>query len=175
MDANPVQRIVKQEAKILTQCIDSIVVFANAHLMQTATNELAVMACHGQGAKFLYPDPDKTIEVRQFDGQYEKLTLVERTVRQKLQGVVNELINTRPLNSESLISGALSMALYYISRLEREKIPGEKLHARILVVTGSNDSATQYMNYMNIFFTAQKMVRVSLILILLCDLFNCIL
>ncbi|KAK0088541.1 hypothetical protein PV325_011602 [Microctonus aethiopoides] len=157
LDVNPMQKIVKQEPKILTQCIDAIIVFGNAHLMQVSNNELSVLACHGQGAKFLYPEPEKTIDVRQFDGQYEKFTLVERTVRQGLQEVINELSNIRPLNSESLISGALSIALCYISRMEREKIPGEKLHSRILVVTGSNDSATQYMNYMNIFFTAQKM------------------
>jgi transcription factor TFB4 len=31
-----------------------------------------------------------------------------------------------------------------------------QLNNRILVVTGSGDSASQYMNYMNVFFTAQK-------------------
>lgn len=31
------------------------------------------------------------------------------------------------------------------------------MNSRILVVTGSNDSASQYMNYMNVFFTAQKL------------------
>lgn len=153
------QRIVKHETRVLTQCIDSVIVFANAHLMETSNNELALIACHGQGAKFLYPD-EKPGEVRQIDGQYEKFTLVEQTVRRKLQKVIGDILNDGPINSESLISGALSMALCYIARLEREKVPGEKLHSRILVITGSNDSATQYMNYMNIFFTAQKMVSI---------------
>lgn len=125
--------------------------------MQTSSNDIAIMACHASGAKFLYPD-GKPDEVRQIDGQYEKFTLVERNVRQKLQEVVGDILNDRQINSESLISGALTMALCYTARLEREKMAGEKLHCRILVVTGSNDSATQYMNYMNIFFTAQKMV-----------------
>lgn len=93
------------------------------------------------------------------DGQYEKFTMVERTVRQQLQQVINEITIDNPLNGESLISGALTMALCYVARLEREKLAGEKLYSRILVITASNDSATQYMNYMNIFFTAQKMVR----------------
>ncbi|KAF7989689.1 hypothetical protein HCN44_008363 [Aphidius gifuensis] len=157
LDVNPDQRIVKQEPKILTQCVDSVIVFSNAHLMQSSCNELAVMACHSQGAKFLYPNADKTIQIRQFDGQFEKLTLVEKTVRQGLQDVINEIINKPNINSESLISGALSMALCYIARLKREQSSEEKLHSRILIVTGSCDSATQYMNYMNIFFTAQKM------------------
>lgn len=43
-----------------------------------------------------------------------------------------------------------------LSRLERELAAGEKMNARILVVTGSEDSTSQYMNYMNVFFTSQK-------------------
>ena len=151
------QRIIKQETRILTQCLDSTIVFANAHLMQSSNNQLAVIACHSDGAKFLYPC-EKPVEIRQIDGQYEKFTMVERTVRQQLQQVINEISLDKPLNGESLISGALTMALCYVARLEREKIAGEKIYSRILVITASNDSATQYMNYMNIFFTAQKMV-----------------
>lgn len=157
LDVNPAQRIVKQETKILSQCLDSTIVFANAHLMRSSNNELAVMACHGHSAKFLYPC-ENTAEIRQMDGQYEKFTIVEHTVRQQLQQVINEISTDLSLNVESLISGALSMALCYIARLERDKVAGQKLHARILVITASNDSAKQYMNYMNIFFTAQKMV-----------------
>lgn len=48
------------------------------------------------------------------------------------------------------------MALCYIASIQRTKPPGCKLNSRILVVTGSGDSASQYMNYMNVFFTAQK-------------------
>ncbi|XP_018303227.1 general transcription factor IIH subunit 3 [Mycetomoellerius zeteki] len=156
LDVNPMHRIVKQEIKILSQCLDSTIVFANAHLMQSSNNELAIMSCHSHGASFLYPY-ENAIEIRQIDGQYEKFTMVERTVRQQLQQVINEISMGVPLNTESLISGALSMALCYIARLEREKVAGQKLHPRILVITASNDSATQYMNYMNIFFTAQRM------------------
>ncbi|XP_012287536.1 general transcription factor IIH subunit 3 [Orussus abietinus] len=156
LDVNPMQRIVKQETKVLTQCLDSIIVFANAHLMQKSNNELAIMTCDAYGSKFLYPD-DRLTEVRQVDGQYEKFTLVERTVRQRLQQAINEMPTDKPQYVESLISGALAIGLCYISRMEQEKGPGEKLNSRILVVTASNDSASQYMNYMNIFFTAQKM------------------
>lgn len=160
LDVNPIQRIVKQETRILSQCLDSTIIFANAHLMQSSNNQLAIMACHGHNARFLYPC-EKMAEIRQIDGQYEKFTMVERTVRQRLQQVVYDIPMDVPLNTESLISGALSMALCYISRLDRDKIAGQKLHPRILVITASNDSATQYMNYMNIFFTAQRMVCCS--------------
>lgn len=157
LDVNPVQRIVKQETKILSQCLESTIVFANSHFMQSSNNELAFMVCHGHSAKFLYPC-ENMAEIRQIDGQYEKFTMVERTVKQQLQQVINEISMDASLNTESLISGALSMALCYIARLEREKVASQKLYPRMLVITGSNDSAMQYMNYMNIFFTAQRMV-----------------
>ncbi|XP_014612322.1 PREDICTED: general transcription factor IIH subunit 3 [Polistes canadensis] len=156
LDVNPLQRIVKEEAKILTQCLDSTIVFANAHLMQASNNQLAVMACHGHGAMFLYPS-DKDNDIRQIDGQYEKFTELERTVRRQIQLFVNQIPSDTSLNGESLISGALSMALCYISRVSQDKDGDEKFCSRILVITASNDSTMQYMNYMNIFFTAQKM------------------
>ena len=154
LDINPVQKLAKQ---MLTQCLDTTIVFANAHLMQTSNNSVALMGCHSQGAEFLYPK-DRMPEIRQYDGQYEKFTQLEQTVRMQIQKMLSEVQIERTGNDESLISGALSMALCYISRLEREKVAGEKIYSRILVITASHDSATQYMNYMNIFFTAQKMV-----------------
>lgn len=159
LDINPMQKLVKQ---VLTQGLDSTIVFSNAHSMQTPNNSLAIMACHSQGAQFLYPQ-EKMPEVRQFDGQYEKFTQLERTVRQQIHKMVGEMSMDRKGNEESLISGALSMALCYIARMERDKYAGEKINPRILVITASHDSATQYMNYMNIFFTAQKMVCIVVI------------
>ena len=40
--------------------------------------------------------------------------------------------------------------------MKRNQDPGMKLNSRILIVTGSEDCAHQYMTYMNVFFTAQK-------------------
>lgn len=91
--------------------------------------------------------------------------------------------NSQPLvTSDSLIAGGLCMALSYINRRQKdlelpsvnnsksEKVSAQTgpkssdiktnsthLQARILVMTASGFTATQYMNYMNAFFTAQKM------------------
>ena len=115
------------------------------------------MGCHSHKARFLYP-LENMPEVRQYDGQYEKFTQLERIVRHQIHKMIGDMPIDRKGNEESLISGALAMALCYTARLEREKFAGEKIHPRILVITASHDSATQYMNYMNVFFTAQKMV-----------------
>lgn len=102
----------------------------------------------------MYPTTGK-LEIRQVDGQYEIFTLVEKTVKHRL----SELINSAPRilqPCESLLAGSISMALAYIARVNRNKSVGLRLSSRILIVTGSNTCASQYMTYMNVFFTAQK-------------------
>ena len=46
LDTNPGQRILRENPHIFTQCIDCVIGFANAHLMQKAQNKLVMMACH---------------------------------------------------------------------------------------------------------------------------------
>lgn len=48
LDTNPGQKILRESPHILTQCVDSVIAFANSHLMQKAQNKLAVMACHSK-------------------------------------------------------------------------------------------------------------------------------
>ncbi|KAF5298033.1 hypothetical protein FQR65_LT09844 [Abscondita terminalis] len=154
LDTNPGQRILRENPQTLTQCVDSVIAFGNSHLMQKSQNKLAVMACHSKSSEFIYPKSGKPLDVRQIDGQYEVFTLVEKTIKTNLHKIITA--ENTVLSNESLLAGALCMALCYIQRIQRTKPPGCKLNSRILVVTGSGDSAFQYMSYMNVFFTAQK-------------------
>lgn len=90
--------------------------FGNAHLMQKPQNKLAVISCHHNGSKFLYPSTEKSLEIRQMDGQYEFFTFVEKSIKYNL----SELIKNAPkiVNSvESMLAGCLAMALCYIVRV----------------------------------------------------------
>lgn len=81
--------------------------------------------------------------------------MVEKTIKQNL----GHLVTTAPKlvsPTESMLAGSIAMALCYIARLDRSKPHGSKLNARILLLTGSVECASQYMTYMNVFFTAQK-------------------
>ena len=60
-------------------------------------------------------------------------------------------------SSESLLSGALAMALAYINKQQASRVASEKFSPRLLMMSATVDSAAQYMNYMNVFFTAQKL------------------
>lgn len=95
------------------------------------------------------------MDVRQIDGQYEFFTFIEKTIKSNLALLVKNAPN---LNApcESLLAGSMAMVLCYIARMKRNQEPGMKLNSRILIVTGSEDCAHQYMTYMNVFFTAQK-------------------
>lgn len=48
LDSNPGQKILRENPHILSQCVDSVIAFANSHLMQKAQNKLAIMACHSK-------------------------------------------------------------------------------------------------------------------------------
>merc|ERR1712130_497788 len=48
-------------------------------------------------------------------------------------------------------------ALAHVNRQQAAAPAGSKVLARMLVLSASGDSAAQYMNYMNVFFTAQKL------------------
>lgn len=107
-------------------------------------------------SEFLYPSQNsRQREIRQVDGQYEKFTQVEKTIKQNLATLVKDAPKVNQPR-ESMLAGSIAMALCYIARLHRELPQANKLNARILVLTGSLECASQYMTYMNVFFTAQK-------------------
>lgn len=80
---------------------------------------------------------------------------MEKTIKHKLANIIKAAPKMHT-QCESLLAGSIAMALCYIARMERNKSQGSKINSRILIITGSNECASQYMTYMNVFFTAQK-------------------
>ncbi|XP_071441019.1 general transcription factor IIH subunit 3 isoform X2 [Hetaerina americana] len=176
IDTNPSQRIFRDGSQTLTQILESVIAFSNSHLMMKCNNKLAIIACHSQCSKYLYPSVNAGDEemaddgdfrnMQQVDGQYEMFTLVEKTVRKAIHKLISssdhdEVESLQGNGSscsggDSLLAGSLAMALCYVHRLNKENPSSRKMNSRILVITASGDSASQYMNFMNVFFTAQK-------------------
>merc|ERR1712032_243527 len=96
--------------------------------------------------------------LRQQDGQYEEFAVVEAVVRRRVaQVAAADEGGGHGRSNESLLAGAMAMALAHVNRQQAAAPPGSKVLARMLVLSASGDSAAQYMNYMNVFFTAQKL------------------
>lgn len=76
-------------------------------------------------SQFIYPGPGKPLDVRQVDGQYEVFTAVEKTTKQNLAKLLSE---NSTVVTESLLAGAIAMALCYIARIQRTKPPGAKVY-----------------------------------------------
>jgi len=160
LDANPNQLLFARQPGAFSQWMNAVLTFVNSHLMLHPTNRVSLLAAHATGCSYLYPDMESPRNQlsRQQDGQYEVFYQVETAVRQNLKRVLlRNTENGRAAGCESLLSGAMSMALSHINKELSSLGPAQKLHPRLLVMSGSGDSAAQYMNYMNIFFTAQKM------------------
>eukprot|EP00057_Strongylocentrotus_purpuratus_P009995 XP_011664469.1 PREDICTED: general transcription factor IIH subunit 3 [Strongylocentrotus purpuratus] len=170
IDVNPVwwgkQSHHKQQKDglALSQCMDAVVVFINSHLMMDRRNKVAVIASHTNESRFLYPkktsdafddgDDQREQDEMSSDGKYEVFASINDTVMEELKNLVDE--NPTVSHTDTLLAGSLAMALCYIHRVEKECAVGEKIKSRILVLKAADDSASQYMNFMNVIFTAQK-------------------
>lgn len=159
VDATPAKKFAGQGGSILlNQILDSVIAFGNAHLMQSSVNKLAVLACNSISSKFLYPSSEtKSLEVHTRPGQYELFSRVESQVRSGLgKLIMSDESHHSSTKSDSLLGGAMARAMCHIHRTQRELSMSAHLKSRMLVISGSSDSALQYMTFMNVFFSAQK-------------------
>lgn len=113
-----------------------------------------------QFRKFLYPPECETSQVyHNKPGQYDMFAKVESDIRNGLaELILSDTSENSTTKSDSLLGGAMARALCYIHRVKRDLPLSHELKPRILVISGSSDSALQYMTFMNVFFTAQKEV-----------------
>ncbi|CAM1320749.1 GTF2H3 (predicted) [Pycnogonum litorale] len=161
-DTNPSPRLVKERNFKLSKCLDAIMALGNSHLMMDINNKLSVIACHLTESRFLFPQPnenpdddDDDQKIIQ-DSRYELFSQVDASIHTQVKDLILNA-NIQGVHTESVLAGALAMSLCYINRIREETMYQKNFKSRILVITGSSDSASQYMNLMNEFFTAQKL------------------
>ena len=154
------------DSAVYYQWLDSILSFANSHLLMSAINKLTVIATNSYENKIVYPlnelneklmDSNKTSN----EGQYEMFHQVFQTVKINLEVMVENAklmsqTESQSNSSSPLMSGAIAMALCLIQRFK-----DDYNCSRIVIMSCTSDQsssyASQYMNFMNCFFTAQKL------------------
>ncbi|XP_005988993.1 general transcription factor IIH subunit 3 [Latimeria chalumnae] len=173
VDVNPIwwgQQTLKESQFTLSKCIDAVMVMGNSHLFMSRSNKLAIIASHIQESRFLYPGKnwksgDFSGETANSltesnlcgskDGKYELLTAGNELITEEIRDLMakNEM---RGQQTETLLAGSLAKALCYIYRVNKDLEAGQEMKSRILVIKSADDSALQYMNFMNVIFAAQK-------------------
>jgi len=172
LDVNPDQRLFFGKSfSRMSQWLDSALAFVNAHLLLHPNNEVCVVAVSKNTCQFLYPEvtSSRPRPRKAADGQFEGFRDVETVIRANAMALLKREMAHQSLVLDSLVAGGLCLALTYVNRRQKEsnlaagqdddKKAANQLHvkARVLVMTASGATASQYMNYMNAFFTAQKM------------------
>ena len=156
IDTNPFQpSFIGQNSGRVTQWVDACLAFANSHLSLNQVNEAALISAGSNSCQFLFPKNSAEMEQlpEAVDGQFEGFRKLEYFVRSQFTRMLVSEVQG-PIVRQSLVAGALCMALAFINRYLNER---EGRTARILVLTASGAASAHYMNYMNAFFTAQRL------------------
>lgn len=142
----------------LTNVLQSLLVLANAHLLQSPLNKLCVYGYMNTGVYKLYPSSDTMVTGDSTSGKFEGFDVVNTTIVMKIKDIIFDCVDPeehRHLDG-SLLSGALIKALCYCNMEQKNLSIGTELQSRILVIKGSPDCQKQYMPIMNAIFAAQK-------------------
>ncbi|CCH59089.1 hypothetical protein TBLA_0B02470 [Henningerozyma blattae CBS 6284] len=156
----------------LLRVIRAIVVFLNSHLAFNTNNQVAVIAAHSQGIKYLYPKEDNN-NVSESTKEKSNLSIINKDMYRQFRNVdeslVDELFSLFQEESKfidkksqkSTISGAMSCALTYVNRITKQFNDASIFKSRLLVITcgsgRSKDEVFQYIPIMNCIFSATKM------------------
>eukprot|EP00112_Aurelia_sp_Birch-Aquarium-sp1_P022746 Seg652.4 transcript_id=Seg652.4/GoldUCD/mRNA.D3Y31 product="General transcription factor IIH subunit 3" protein_id=Seg652.4/GoldUCD/D3Y31 len=134
-------------------------VFINSHLLLKHTNKLGFIVCHGSNSTFVYPEREGGLkeDTTVHDGKYEEFAKLDSNIVDEVKQIyLNATDDISIPESSSKLAGAMSQALCYIHRIMKDSSAADKLNARILIVKGTNDVASQYMSVMSCIFAAQK-------------------
>ncbi|KAF0872086.1 TF2H3 factor, partial [Crocuta crocuta] len=170
VDTNPIwwgKQALKESQFTLSKCIDAVMVLGNSHLFMNRSNKLAVIASHIQESRFLYPGkngrlgdffgdpgnpPSEFSPSGSKDGKYELFTAANEVIAEEIKDLMTKS-DIKGQHTETLLAGSLAKALCCI--LQRVS----SVHSRAYdfqVIKAAEDSALQYMNFMNVIFAAQK-------------------
>uniref|UniRef100_A0A673VCY4 General transcription factor IIH subunit 3 n=1 Tax=Suricata suricatta TaxID=37032 RepID=A0A673VCY4_SURSU len=173
VDTNPIwwgKQALKESQFTLSKCIDAVMVLGNSHLFMNRANKLAVIASHIQESRFLYPGkngrlgdflgdpgnpPSEFSPSGSKDGKYELFTAANEVIAEEIKDLMTKS-DIKGQHTETLLAGSLAKALCYIHRMNKEVKDNQEMKSRILVIKAAEDSALQYMNFMNVIFAAQK-------------------
>lgn len=142
-------------------CLESLMVFINSHLLMKHTNKLGFIVCHSESSYFVYPDEISVAKESKSlnDGKYEEFIRLDDSIVDEVKRIYENALKDHVFNAKvapTKVAGAMAQALCYIHRIMKESPAAEKLTSRIMVIKGTDDTASDYMSIMSSIFAAQK-------------------
>lgn len=151
--------------------LQTLVVFLNAHLSFNTSNQVAVIAAHSQGIKYLYPRSNENKKKTEGESSSNDESIISKGMYRRFRNVDETLIEEAitlfreerermdKITQKSTLPGAMSAALAYINRLLKE-YETLSLKSRVMIMTCGNtdqkEEIFQYIPIMNCIFTATK-------------------
>ncbi|KAI1302334.1 General transcription factor IIH subunit 3 [Halotydeus destructor] len=162
IDAIPPIKLLERQENLYEIWLDSIIAFSNSHLLMSSKNNLTVIASHLDNNELIYPSAD-SVRLPAPNGQHELFAQVAEVISKEMKRLsakaaadVADAVEKKRKFPESRMAGAVSLGLCRINKLKADYDA-----SRMAIISASTDSsifyASQYMNFMNAFFTAQKM------------------
>ncbi|KAJ3092229.1 RNA polymerase II transcription factor B subunit 4 [Quaeritorhiza haematococci] len=175
IDTNPVEwaRAAKDLKSPVeyTKVLEQLMIFIHAHLALQYDNRLAIIASHTTKrlryrSEFLYPAPQHLIESsgrndssspKKPANAYKDFWHVDQQVIKQMKALITGDSGVlAPNTNKTALAAALSRALTYVNRMKKMNDLTD-VQARVLIISVSPDSPSQYIPLMNSIFSAQKM------------------
>jgi transcription initiation factor TFIIH subunit 3 len=131
IDTNPRAWAALTDVLPISKAIANILVFVNAHLAFSNSNQVAILAAHTNRAIWLYPRPPKPAHSQDVDMQdagngssnaassankYPQFAQIENSLLTALRTLVHDTTSSDLSSTTTQISGALTLALAHINR-----------------------------------------------------------
>ncbi|KAK4043540.1 transcription factor Tfb4-domain-containing protein [Parachaetomium inaequale] len=129
IDTNPRAWAALTDVLPLSKAIANILVFVNAHLAFSNSNQVALIAAHTNRAVWLYPTPPKQARSRDVDMQdaangskassankYPQFAQIENSLLTSLRALIDDTADSDLASTTTQISGALTLALAHINK-----------------------------------------------------------
>jgi len=129
IDTNPRAWAALTDVLPLSKAIANILVFVNAHLAFSNSNQVALIAAHTNRAVWLYPTPPKPARSQDVDMQdaasgskassankYPQFAQIENSLLTSLRALIDDTADSDLASTTTQISGALTLALAHINK-----------------------------------------------------------
>ena len=130
IDTNPRAWAALNDVLPISKAIANILVFVNAHLAFSNSNQVSIIAAHTNRAVWLYPTPPKQ-QARSQDvdmqnvandnkpssaNKYPQFAQIENSLLTALRALINDTTDSDLSSTTTQISGALTLALAHINK-----------------------------------------------------------